>query len=660
MDNRSSFGTPESAAPIGFGGIIPSTSELPVNRMHASFTVEGSGTVKSLTPLPRGVPILLTFIGSPTFVHSTKLLMPNGVNKRFAAGDRAWLRPDRDGVWRCIGIMPANPGPLFVFEGDSLTCVTNQGLWPLILPTVSGFFSRGTSLYYAADGESASTMVGQYTTQGGTVSFGSGIEAFYLLWAGTNDIVSGTSAATTYGYLTTIWAAARASGYKVVAFTIMSRNDNSGAAEIQRIELNRLIRSDASLYDYLVEPDLVFTNPLDMVLFNNTFVHLSAYGNNVLAHMVASKVLGTAPYESAPPEALAQNNIFINPKVAVNQTGAGGTLASGTRRWNADAWEAKYVHGAGTAVVIAQQLPSGSFPATLPGFDFAQQLAATTAVSSPANGDYALHRQQVEGYRVAHLGWGAKGALHLSYAFAFYTTVAGIIFVKVSNGARNRCFYQEQTVAAGWNFLTGSIPGDVTGTWAKDTAVGLVFEVFAVGKAASPAAPGAWGATSTTQTTNSTNLLGTNNNQTVMTGLFGWAGAPIVTSPARLAMLMRSTEEERLRCYRHYFVVNSPNVVALGQAANTTQASFLLTLPVPMRVAPISFSVSAASDWNLLKADLTSLVGTAFLGGFGTAELNLAQLVFNCVSGLVGGNATGLLQANSNGRIYIDGRFADV
>jgi hypothetical protein len=202
-------------------------------------------------------------------------------------------------------------------------------------------------------------------------------------------------------------------------------------------------------------------------------------------------------------------------------------------------------------VVTSAQLAAASFPAALSGYSFAHQLKATTALSSPANGDYALHRQQIEGYRIARLGWGASGAQPIAYAFQFYATASGIAFVKVSNSAKTRCFYQEFAVAAGWNWVTGTIAGDTSGTWQTTTSAGVIFEIFSAGKAASPATPGSWSATSTTQTTNSTNLLAANNNLTLVTGLIVLPGLELPPS-SRAPLIMRPFDQELASVQRYW------------------------------------------------------------------------------------------------------------
>jgi hypothetical protein len=260
-----------------------------------------------------------------------------------------------------------------------------------------------------------------------------------------------------------------------------------------------------------------------------------------------------AQIAAAPFDALAFSGVQVNGNVDVAQElgTTGATLASGTAKYIADCVEAQYVHGAGTAVVISAQLAAASFPAALPGYSFGHQLKATTALASPANGDYALHRWRIEGYRVARLGWGASGAQPLSYAFQFYSTVSGVAFVRLENATSARFYYQEFTVAAGWNWVTGSIPGDTTGTWEKATSAGLLFSIFPSGKAASPVAPGSWSTTNAAQTTNSINLLGTNNNQTIVTGLIVLPGIEL-PSTSRAPLIMRPFDQELMLCQRYY------------------------------------------------------------------------------------------------------------
>lgn len=297
-------------------------------------------------------------------------------------------------------------------------------------------------------------------------------------------------------------------------------------------------------------------------------------------------------------------NVAVNGAVDVSQElgTTGATLTNNTAKYIADCWEAMYNHGAATAVVTSAQLAAASFPTALSGFGFGHQIKATTAITSPANGDFAKHRSKIEGYRISHWGWGAAGAVAVVVAFRLYSTVSGTAFVKLSNSDQSRCYYHEITVAAGWNFYALNVAGDTSGTWQATTSTGLTFEVFVAGKAATPASAfDAWGSTNSTQTTNSTNLLGTNNNLTILTGLFIAAGTrlPGVTE---LPSLMRSFAHEWQTCKRYwsktYEYGTAPGAVTstacvFGIAYQTTAFAPPSSFPVEMRSAPTMVVYSA-------------------------------------------------------------------
>jgi hypothetical protein len=345
---------------------------------------------------------------------------------------------------------------------------------------------------------------------------------------------------------------------------------------------------------------------------DNLHVKVSADGSTWLDAVTIDKstaklTLGTgftdqtatrAQVAAAPFDALAFNGMQINGNVDVSQElgTTGATLASGTAKYIADMVEAQYVHGAGTAVVTSAQLAAASFPSALPGYSFGHQLKATTALSSPANGDYALHRWRIEGYRVARLGWGTSGAQPLAYAFQLYSVASGIAFVRFANSAKDRNYYKELTVAAGWNFFSGTIAGDTSGTWNATNGTGLIVEVYSAGKAASPVAPGSWTATSAVQTTNSTNLLATNNNLTIMTGLIVLPGIEL-PSASRAPLIMRPFDQEQVACMRYYqkftFHFRFQSSVA-SQSYNV-----MVFHRPPMRTAPTGLSTVGAGRNNI-------------------------------------------------------------
>jgi len=301
---------------------------------------------------------------------------------------------------------------------------------------------------------------------------------------------------------------------------------------------------------------------------------------------------------AAPSDALAFNGMQVDGSADVSQQNGTTqlTLASDTETYVTDTFLAAYKNSG--AVVKARQLTASSFPSVLSGYGNAVELKATTALASLSNGDFAKHIAVIEGYRVARLGWGAAGAQSLAYAFQYFNPAATLqtILVKLSNSDRSRCYYDEKPVASGWNFVTGSVSGDTSGTWDKTTGTGLRLEVFSAGKAASPATPGSWGSTNTTASSGMTqNILGTNNHAALVTGLIVLPGVEL-PSASRAPLIMRSMADE-LRLCRRYFQVIEWGFI--GPSTNSCGAGASMTFPVPMRANPTY-------------AQIASLTATAF------------------------------------------------
>lgn len=229
------------------------------------------------------------------------------------------------GVWvRKSSPYGMQTAPIFSFEGDSLTNTSVHGTWPLLIREQSGFFGRGNHHQFAASGETAATMVGEYASQAGALAIAAEQEAYFFLWAGTNDITAGDSASTIYGNLKTLWVAARTTGYKVVAFTIMPRGDINSTQNDVRIALNALILSDPSLYDFVVRPDVIFSNPADTVNYISDTLHLTDAGNAIIARHVIAAVLGVQTVPAAPFDAMAHSNLVINGACEVAQEAGTG------------------------------------------------------------------------------------------------------------------------------------------------------------------------------------------------------------------------------------------------------------------------------------------------------------------------------------------------
>ncbi|WP_316228378.1 MULTISPECIES: hypothetical protein [unclassified Bradyrhizobium] len=151
MTNKaSSFPNASSMPPLHrYGGVLASTPELAMHVLGDAYWVEGTGTVLGLPAWPKGPPIHLYLVGNPTFVNSSKLLMPGGQSYTFSPGDSCWLLPLGDGVWRVLTVcradgIPFIPGRASLFPKPQTRLTLTQGT-PETLADVAG--SGATVLY---------------------------------------------------------------------------------------------------------------------------------------------------------------------------------------------------------------------------------------------------------------------------------------------------------------------------------------------------------------------------------------------------------------------------------------------------------------------------------------------------------------------------------
>lgn len=293
----------------------------------------------------------------------------------------------------------------------------------------------------------------------------------------------------------------------------------------------------------------------------------------------AQQAQARANVYAAPFDALAYTGMQVNGSADVSQElGTTGTTLSsaGAQKYVADCFWSQYTGATGvlTSAQIASSAPSGTAVVGLPN---AVNLKATTKMAvqgSQSDGDFACVAQTIEGYRIARLGFGASGSSSFAIGVWWYSTNAGTTFFRVSNvaGGTGRYYYQEVTLAAGWNYVTATIPGDTTGTWQQTTSAGLIIKFFGAGKNTTPVATSGgvagWSATEKVATTNSTAMLSTtNNDQIAITGLIVVRGIEL-PAVSRAPFIMRPFDQELLACKR-YFEKSYPYATAPGAATSS-------------------------------------------------------------------------------------------
>jgi len=253
---------------------------------------------------------------------------------------------------------------------------------------------------------------------------------------------------------------------------------------------------------------------------------------------------------AAPYDAIAYSGMQINGSMEVSQeVGSTGQFitAPATNVRPCDGWVCWSSQASGAMNTAVTRTTAANFV-----LQNCIQVNAINAFTAATSGDYLFLQQSIEGYRAARLNWGLSSASPLTYGFWFYPLVSGVIYVRVSNNLQDRNYFREHTVvAATWQWLTGTVPGDTTGTWEKTNIHGVVLGIGLGGKETTPAVPNAWGSAIKRQTTNSTNLMGTAGNVAYITGVVVLPGTQAPTA-AQSPTIMRPYDQELMTCMRYW------------------------------------------------------------------------------------------------------------
>lgn len=161
-----------------------------------------------------------------------------------------------------------------VFEGDSLIVNSDITTWTKEITARW----QVASVNLAVAGTMTDDMLARYAVSREKFPAGPGL---FILDAGTNDPRAGCNSGKTYANLKSLWKLAHDDGFRVLAFTVRSWPLDS-FCESERVALNKLIKSDATLYEGLIDVDVIFpkrTN--DKLLFDGT--HYTPAGNLLVA-----------------------------------------------------------------------------------------------------------------------------------------------------------------------------------------------------------------------------------------------------------------------------------------------------------------------------------------------------------------------------------------
>lgn len=264
-------------------------------------------------------------------------------------------------------------------------------------------------------------------------------------------------------------------------------------------------------------------------------------------------------------------NRIINGDMRIDQRNAGVSVTpvTGTTSFPVDRWQCTI---SASSKFSAQQ----NAGAVTPPAGFTKYLGATSlSAYSVGSGDYFALQQNIEGFNVADLGWGAVGAQSVTLSFWVRSSLTGTFGGGLKNGAANRTYPFTYTISAAntWEQKYITVAGDTAGTWTTDNTTGLaVMFGLGVGSTFSGTA-GAWASANLVSATGATSVVGTSGATFYITGVQLEAGS--VASPFE-----RRDYGRELMMAQRYFLTS---VVYIVDAASLPTNWFF---KVDMRATP--------------------------------------------------------------------------
>lgn len=290
----------------------------------------------------------------------------------------------------------------------------------------------------------------------------------------------------------------------------------------------------------------------------------------------------------------AGKNRITNGFMVIDQRGSASSAISSTAtfQYAVDRWG-----GIGqTADGVFSLGQDSSAPA---GFTKSLKATVTTADASIGSTQTYLVEQRIEGSNVADLDFGLSTAKTITVSFWVRSSLTGTFGGAIRNSASDRSypFSYSISVADTWEKKTVTIAGDTTGTWLKDTGVGLRLTFSLGGGTDRVGTAGAWVGANNSGVTGQVQVIGTLNATWYLTGVQLEIG-----SVATAFQTATGTLQGELAAAMRYYQVFGGGLQ--GSWDNTTTAVLIGQCVVPMRTAPtlalssttLTFGVQGGTD----------------------------------------------------------------
>ena len=275
---------------------------------------------------------------------------------------------------------------------------------------------------------------------------------------------------------------------------------------------------------------------------------------------------------------LSNRNLIINGGMQVWQRATAATAAVNTSYTTVDRF-LTFLSGGGA---FTTEQSTGHLADT--GHDTALKISVTTADTSIAAGDYYSFLQKIEAQNLQQLQYGTSSAKEMILSFWVRATKTGTqtIFL-TKNDSTQYNFVQEYTINQSdtWEYKTIKIPALTASGITNDSGLGIqVGWILKYGSTYNGTA-GSWTTSSIFTTSNAVNNMDSTSNTFYLTGV------QLEVGDTATPFEHRSYQDELLRCKRYFHTLTSTGIrYPVIRDNNTTIATALFPLPVPLRASP--------------------------------------------------------------------------
>ena len=298
------------------------------------------------------------------------------------------------------------------------------------------------------------------------------------------------------------------------------------------------------------------------------------------------------------------------------------------------------------------------------GTGFTYNAGATSASAyTPGSTEYFEIVQSIEGYNVTDLAWGTAAAQSIAISFYARASASGTYAVSVRNEANNRSYVANYTITTSntWEPITIVVPGDTTGTWAKELGVGLTL-AFSLGAGSSrrTSTLNTWQGALYSASSTSTSVVSTNG------ATFSITGVQVERGATATAFDMRSIGTELSLIQRYLQVLRNSDptpsdefqIYMTGAASATANQANIVYYPtVPFRTSPTVnyINVKLFKESTGTGFDFTGVVKPYFTG---TSNPLQYQLTTTTTASFTGGSGVSLADSGGgNSGIFLNADF---